>query len=998
MPTAGVKVLFIGRDWPVEDYEIRSLQHPTQLFSTIAQFKPDVIVTSEYQPTALSVAAFDLRKRWIHVPADADVGQVVDAIESCYSSNLWGEHQYAASNPLVSVYTPTYNTGDYLRDTYQSLRDQTYKNWEWVVVDDCSTDGTWERLLAMAEEDIRVRPVRVTSQGKIGAMKDLATRLCYGVYLVELDHDDMLVDTALDEVRRAFDSDPEIGMVYTNCACFFGDGSPQEYTGDFWGSRYRTVEYRGQQYREALNPDIYDRFGPAYWQQFGWYLTVGPNHIRAYRRDKLLELGGYNRNLPVADDWDLFARFFLYSKCHHIKKMLYLYRFHDAYTNTTFTRNKSIQDHLEWGRRHYAEAFDELNQRRLREKPLAQRVSVVMLDWDGQEHTEACLRSLRQHYPDLEIILGFSGKPFETDLADKTIDLELNMGFAAGIHRCAVEADREFLLILNNDTVVPDGLLEKLYEELQHPDVGVVGPYASQARPPQGDYPEHDHPGRLELPGIVGLCMMMRRDLYFRVGGFDPRFRSSDDDDLCRRLAIMGYKSVVADAWIDHIGHHDFTNHGLEIDKVVSEGLDVYKEKWPRVTVVALTFNEANTLPDFVQQYRDIGITDFAILDSGSTDGTVQWAEENGIRVEHAEFTNFAEQRNLALEKFAWDGKTDWVIMHDPDERLDARSLQYLWELVRSPDFDMCYFPLFDSSGREWVAKPILFKADRDIHWVYPVHEKLIGSHRQAMIRNGRVTHLLEAHTQQRRAEMDELYNSLGSDTESDSCDGYPTLNYNHRSDDRIRSMFLGPLVTVVIPTYRRRELLMKAVRSALDQDYLALEVVVVGDNCPDWGGISLARISTDRVRWYNLSENHGDGGAVPRNYGIMLAAGDWIAYLDDDNQWTPDHLSTTMEAMRLAGAKVGLASMSVDGHEIIFNQPRRGSIDTSCLVHAKSLVYQYGWWVDRQAGGYWHDWTFVEPWVGNETWAATRKATVLYNKDTSGQKEYLTNLIEQTS
>ena len=106
---------------------------------------------------------------------------------------------------MVSVYTPTHDTGDYLQDTFQSLRDQTYANWEWVVVDDHSSDKTWARLQEFATQDYRIRPFQSGMHlGKIGALKNLATRLCRGKYLVELDHDDMLTETALEDVKNTF--------------------------------------------------------------------------------------------------------------------------------------------------------------------------------------------------------------------------------------------------------------------------------------------------------------------------------------------------------------------------------------------------------------------------------------------------------------------------------------------------------------------------------------------------------------------------------------------------------------------------------------------------------------------------------------------------------------------------------------------------------------------------------------------------------------------------
>ena len=360
MPTANVKVLFIGKHWEVP-YEVVQLESGNSLFATLAQFRPDVIVTSERHPASLQAAPFELRKRWIHLDPAMPAEQVVATVEACYAGWLWG-HPGDAANPLLSVYTGTFNTGDHLGDTYQSLRDQTCPDWEWVVVDDGSTDGTWERLLAIASGDFRVRPLRVPHQGRIGAVKRLATQAALGEFLVELDHDDLLTCEALAEVKRAFQADPAIGMVYSNFAEFFPDGRCNRYQGPPWEDRYRETAYQGRTYLECRTPDIYGRFGPNPADQFAWYLTVGPNHLRAFRRTELTRLGGYNPNLPVADDWDLFVRFFFHSRCQHLDRMLYLYRMLDNGGNTTFLRNQSIQDHLELGRRRYAQAFVAANQ------------------------------------------------------------------------------------------------------------------------------------------------------------------------------------------------------------------------------------------------------------------------------------------------------------------------------------------------------------------------------------------------------------------------------------------------------------------------------------------------------------------------------------------------------------------------------------------------------------------------------------------------------------
>jgi len=216
MPTSGIKVLFISKPWDIPEYETRTCIQIRNLMCQIAEFMPDVIVTSTTTPGQLNLSGFETRKKWVHVDKKSTNEQVVQSVEDCYGFNIWNKNPNEKTQPLISVYTGTYNAGDYLRDTYQSLRDQTYPNWEWVVVDDESTDGTWDRLLSISKEDHRVKPFRIKHSGKIGNIKDMATRLSDGEYLVELDHDDMLTDFALEEIKKAFD-DPEIGMVYGDC-------------------------------------------------------------------------------------------------------------------------------------------------------------------------------------------------------------------------------------------------------------------------------------------------------------------------------------------------------------------------------------------------------------------------------------------------------------------------------------------------------------------------------------------------------------------------------------------------------------------------------------------------------------------------------------------------------------------------------------------------------------------------------------------------------------
>jgi glycosyltransferase involved in cell wall biosynthesis len=105
-----------------------------------------------------------------------------------------------------------------------------------------------------------------------------------------------------------------------------------------------------------------------------------------------------------------------------------------------------------------------------------------------------------------------------------------------------------------------------------------------------------------------------------------------------------------------------------------------------------------------------------------------------------------------------------------------------------------------------------------------------------------------------------------------------------------------APLVTTVIPTYRRPESLPAAVRSVLAQTVSDLRVIVVDD-----GGGGLPELPNDpRLVVVSLSRNTAVLGVV-RNVGIRLANSEFVAFLDDDNEWEPEHLATALAVLRPA-------------------------------------------------------------------------------------------------
>ena len=104
-------------------------------------------------------------------------------------------------------------------------------------------------------------------------------------------------------------------------------------------------------------------------------------------------------------------------------------------------------------------------------------------------------------------------------------------------------------------------------------------------------------------------------------------------------------------------------------------------------------------------------------------------------------------------------------------------------------------------------------------------------------------------------------------------------------------------LVSVVIPTLNRPELLRSAVLSALHQTYSPIEVIVVIDGEDRASELTLRSIDDARLRIIELAINMG--GSEARNTGVRAAKGSWIAFLDDDDEWLPQKIELQMEAAR---------------------------------------------------------------------------------------------------
>jgi glycosyltransferase involved in cell wall biosynthesis len=265
--------------------------------------------------------------------------------------------------PKFSVFTPAFKTEDIILKTYSSLKEQTEKNWEWVIVDDSPEDHnkTWEMILKISKSDFRVIPQRIfpTSGGNVGFVKHRAAMLCRGEWLVELDHDDYLMPDCLEVCEKSSLNFPDAGFIYSDCTEMNEDNEFRRYDhrddGEWYGRddnlfafgyaghSWKTIN--GKNYLQHHHPDI----NP---------LTIRfnicmPNHVRLWKKEVYHQISGHREGLPVADDLELIIRTFLTTRMIHVKKLLYIQFFHGSSTvdHNAFDINRRarlIRDHYDF--------------------------------------------------------------------------------------------------------------------------------------------------------------------------------------------------------------------------------------------------------------------------------------------------------------------------------------------------------------------------------------------------------------------------------------------------------------------------------------------------------------------------------------------------------------------------------------------------------------------------------------------------------------------------
>ena len=145
----------------------------------------------------------------------------------------------------------------------------------------------------------------------------------------------------------------------------------------------------------------------------------------------------------------------------------------------------------------------------------------------------------------------------------------------------------------------------------------------------------------------------------------------------------------------------------------------------------------------------------------------------------------------------------------------------------------------------------------------------------------------------------------------------------------------MSPLVSVVIPTHNRAELLSEAIASVLAQTYGEVEILIIDDGSQDGTRGAVEGFSDSRIRYFHNSVPRGPAQA--RNVGLRNATGDFLAFLDDDDLWASDKLEQQLRAM---SQRPAILFVSTD--KMTFPERNRGmelSLQRDMVVDYRKLL-----------------------------------------------------------
>lgn len=236
---------------------------------------------------------------------------------------------YDKSTPKVSIIMPCYNSEKYIEKAIQSVLDQTYRNFELIIIDDDSTDKTWEIIEQYAKKDFRVICTKKDENEKgISKSMNKGIEMARGKYITRMDSDDIIIPEKIFRQVQFLDKNEEYGVCSVNIAM---------------------MDNLGNIYNENVYPE---QKVPSEWT-FLWTNPV-PNAPCMYRTNIIKDNNITFSNLRTAEDYDFLEKLITKTKVYMINLPLYYYRYNEK---STYNRNRieTFKNSLDISKKYYTE-------------------------------------------------------------------------------------------------------------------------------------------------------------------------------------------------------------------------------------------------------------------------------------------------------------------------------------------------------------------------------------------------------------------------------------------------------------------------------------------------------------------------------------------------------------------------------------------------------------------------------------------------------------------
>lgn len=434
-------------------------------------------------------------------------------------------------------------------------------------------------------------------------------------------------------------------------------------------------------------------------------------------------------------------------------------------------------------------------------------------------------------------------------------------------------------------------------------------------------------------------AIFFRKKLLEEFGLLDINLNYVMDYDLWMRFAKKNRFYHLGQTFANYRFHQDAKIGDNNWEKVFPE-CEIVRQRYvpaeedPMVSVIIPCYNYARYLPEAVESVVNQTYKNFEIIivNDGSTDNTKEAAEALIQKYSNYKI-KFISQANSGLpavsrNKGISEASGEYILPLDADDKIDSNMLmECVREMQGGSPNRIIYTARQDFDGNNSVVIPYVYNFERLKRENFMSYCSLFQKKMWKSIGGYRTNAGMEDWDFWIAAGLKGYYGTLipkplffyrrhdSGQFQRDSKNIHKilaTIIINNKTAYDEEELALArqylallketQLVSVIIPTFNRPDKLKEAIASVLKQDYDAYEIIVVNDAGEDVSGV-INSFNDKRIKLINHSANKGLAAA--RNTGLKNAHGKYIAYLDDDDVYYPEHLRTLLSFLEQGNYKI---------------------------------------------------------------------------------------------